>query len=299
MRERNIIIGVALCVWNGSKTIEKTVSSIINQSYIGKVNIIILDNRSDDNTVKLLKKIKKKNKKKNINIKILIDKKKRNVVAAQNYLIKKYFKKFEYFFLATDDEYYHRNFIASAINKLTKQKLDLVYTNYQIVNSQGSVLSKTNKPIYSFKKSKFLNLSNFIIYRNINPIIFGIYRTKSFMEIQNYYNYFDQSMSNHDNLFIFNFLLNKKVGNINKNYFYFLSKNRNLIEKLRKSGPKYWKLSSLISIFKYQFNFSVKISKSIANSKDLKTYEKIILYLITASIYFQKTISYIIKFKYV
>ena len=155
-----------------------------------------------------------------------------------------------------------------------------------------------NFPIYENKTSNFFNLIKYIIFRNINPIALGVYRTNSLIELFRYYNYFDKSNSNHDNLFMINFLLNKKVGVIKKIYFQFFKKNRNKIEKIRNSGPIYWKRSSLFMIFVYQFNFLREVIKSITKSNKLNFIEKQLLYCLLVLSYFQKTFSYIAKYKF-
>ena len=286
---------IGLCVWNGESTIKKTILSLLNQNYKKKIKIIILDNRSDDKTIKIIKKLKNNNKKKNIVIKLIVDKKKRNVVAAQNYIAKKYFYKFDFSMFVMDDDIYHKNFVSIIIKRLKKKNLDLVYTNYMKINSDTKKIVARNKPLYSITKNKFYNLANYIIYRNINPIFFGIYRTKSLLELIEYYNHFDCSKSNHDNLLIFNFLLKKKVDVIKKNYFFFLEKDRNKIEKIRKTGPSYWKLSSILTIFIYQFNFSAKMANVLAKSNQINLLKKIFLFSLISIIYFQKTFSFVTK----
>jgi glycosyltransferase involved in cell wall biosynthesis len=289
----NLCIG--LCVWNGESTIKKTILSLLNQNYKNNIKIIILDNRSDDRTVRIIKELKNNNKKKNIIIKLVIDKKKRNVVAAQNYLAKKYFLKFDFSMFVMDDDIYHKNFVNTVIKRLKKKNLDLVYTNYMKIDSDTKKIIARNKPLYSYTISKFYNLANYIIYRNINPIFFGIYRTKSLLELIEYYNHFDSSKSNHDNLLIFNFLLKKKVDVIKKNYFFFLEKDRNKIEKIRETGPSYWKLSSLFTIFIYQFNFSTRMINLLVKSNQISLLKKILLFSLISIIYFQKTLSYVTK----
>ena len=288
-------LGIFLCVWNGEKTIENSINSILKQKYNGLINLYILDNQSEDRTVKILKKIKKRNKKKNFNIKILIDKKKRDILEAQRYLINKYLHKTDYCMIMTDDDFYNKNFLNNVMLKLVSKNLDLVYTFYNFVDVKNKIFYTKNYPFYNYTKSKLVNLSNFIIYRNINPIFFGVYKSIALKNELKHYKYFDNSKSNHDNVFIFNFLLKKKVGVLKKKYFNFAIKDRNEIEKKRKTGPNYWKISSLLTIFIYQFNFSVKITKSIINFHKLKLIQKIFLVLLIVIIYFQKTLFYIIK----
>ena len=288
-------LGIFLCVWNGENSIEKSINSILEQKYNGSVNLYILDNRSEDTTIKILKKLKKKNKKKNFIIKILIDKKKRNILEAQRYLIKKYLHTTDYCMIMTDDDYYNKNFLNEIMLKLQLENLDLVYSFYNFVDKKNKIFYARNFPDYSYTKSRLENIINFILYRNINPIFFGVYKSSALKTEFKHYRYFDDSKSNHDNLFIFNFLLKKKVGVLKKKYFNFAIKDRNEIEKNRKTGPKYWKKSSLFKIFIYQFNFSIKITKSIINFYRFSFIKKILLVLFIIIIYFQKTLFYVIR----
>ena len=50
-------LGIFLCVWNGEKTIENSINSILRQKYKGLVNLYILDNQSEDTTIEILRKI--------------------------------------------------------------------------------------------------------------------------------------------------------------------------------------------------------------------------------------------------
>ena len=71
-------IGIGLNIWNGEKTIINTLKSLINQTYYN-IEIIILDNRSTDQTAQKIKNFIKRNKKKKkkIKIELIIDKKKK------------------------------------------------------------------------------------------------------------------------------------------------------------------------------------------------------------------------------
>lgn len=288
-------LGIFLCVWNGEKTIENSINSILRQKYKGLVNLYILDNQSEDTTIKILRKIKKRNKKKNFVIKILIDKKKRDILEAQRYLVKKFLHKTDYCMIMTDDDFYNKNFLNDVILKLESKNLDLIYTFYNFIDEKNKIFLAKNYPYYNYTKSRLKNLSNFILFRNINPIFFGVYKSSAFKTEFKHYRYFDDSKSNHDNIFIFNFLLKKKVGVLKKRYFNFAIKDRNEIEKSRNTGPNYWKISSLFKIFIYQFNFSLKIIKSFMNLYTLSPIEKLLLVTLIVIIYFQKTLFYIIK----
>lgn len=58
-------VSIILCTYNAEKFIAPTLESLINQTY-PNIEILILDNDSKDNTVKLIKKIRKKSQKINL-----------------------------------------------------------------------------------------------------------------------------------------------------------------------------------------------------------------------------------------
>ena len=186
----NICIGIT--VWNGEKTIENSLLSLLKQNYLEKIFIVILDNRSDDKTVTIVKKLINKNKKKNIKIKLIIDKKKRSGVAAQRHLAKKYFNNYNYCMFAMDDDIYHKNFISSTTKELKKKFRFSIHKLYDDRRKKKKIKVR-NKPIYSHVNNLFVNVANYIIYRNINPIFFGVYKSQSLLELLNFYNYFDNS----------------------------------------------------------------------------------------------------------
>lgn len=64
-------IAIYLPVWNSQATIKDALLSLLNQTY-KKIIIFILDNRSSDKTVPIIKNIQKKDNR----IKLIIDKKK-------------------------------------------------------------------------------------------------------------------------------------------------------------------------------------------------------------------------------
>ena len=52
-------IGIGINVWNGERTIKRVINSLLKQTY-KNFTIYILDNKSTDDTVNIIKKIKKK-----------------------------------------------------------------------------------------------------------------------------------------------------------------------------------------------------------------------------------------------
>jgi glycosyltransferase involved in cell wall biosynthesis len=57
----NTNIGIGINVWNGERTIKRVINSLLKQTY-KNFTIYILDNKSTDDTINIIKKIKKKKK---------------------------------------------------------------------------------------------------------------------------------------------------------------------------------------------------------------------------------------------
>ena len=70
----------------------------------------------------------------------------------------------------TDDDFYNKNFLNDVILKLESKNLDLIYTFYNFIDEKNKIFFAKNYPYYNYTKSRLKNLSNFILFRNINPI---------------------------------------------------------------------------------------------------------------------------------
>ena len=288
-------VAIGLYVWNGERTIEQTIKSLLNQTY-KNIKIFILDNKSSDSTVQIIKKIKKikKNKKK---IFLIIDKIQRNQADAPKFLIKKYLKKYKYSMLVGDDDIYDQKFIEAILCKLNK-KIRMVYTAYNLIDLNGRLYNKEDFPTYNENNSYFFNLFKFIIYRNLISMMAGIFETQYLTKSFKFYKIYDKSLTNYDNLMLVDFLANNRIGHVNKKLFNYRKKNRIEVAKIRgqKGISEFQNISkSLLLIFLYQFNFSKKATEIIAQSKKINEIQKIILYILIIITYFQKCLSFLIK----
>ncbi len=143
-KKEKIEVDIILPNYNSSNYIIKTVNSILNQSY-KNWKLIIVDDFSDEKTIKILKKnfINK-------NIKIYFLKKNRGAGFCRNYAIKK--SSSPYLAFIDSDDIWEREKLKKQINFMKKNNYSFSYTDYVTFGDK-------NRKIKTPKK---INFSNFI-----------------------------------------------------------------------------------------------------------------------------------------
>jgi glycosyltransferase involved in cell wall biosynthesis len=296
-------IAVGFFVWNGEKTMKDAIMSIVNQTY-KNIDIIVLDNQSEDSTISIVKEIKNKFQKKNISI--VIDKKKRDLPSACRFLVKEYLRKYEYSMVLSDDDIIHPKFIETAFERIKKYNLDLVYSSFNFINMDNKI-SKPNNisfnfkfakyPIYTRSNSRLSNLLMFIFFKNMMPILHGLFKTKSLLRSINYFKYFDQSRSNYETGFLVHFFILNTVDQIKKVMLQFRVKDRIKIYTMRKNA-EVRTYSGFFSNFKmifFQMTLSKLIARIILNSKKVSFWKKVTLLIFIMLNYFWRINIYTLK----
>ena len=141
-------VDIIIPVYNSQKFINKTIKSVFRQTY-KKWKIIIIDDASTDNTIKLVEKIRKKYKERR---KIVILK--NNINSGQAFSRNrglKYSKSKFVTFLDADD-FWDKNKLKKQINFMLKYNYDFTYCDYKSI--------KNNK-IKIIKTPNFFNYKNF------------------------------------------------------------------------------------------------------------------------------------------
>ena len=141
-------VDIIIPVYNSQEFINKTINSVFRQTY-KKWKIIIIDDASTDNTIKLLEKIRKKYKERR---KIVILK--NNINSGQAFSRNrglKYSKSKFVTFLDSDD-FWDKNKLKKQINFMLKYNYDFTYCDYKSI--------KNNK-IKIIKTPNFFNYKNF------------------------------------------------------------------------------------------------------------------------------------------
>lgn len=142
---KKIIISVIIPLFNKEKFIEKSLNSALNQKNFSNYEIIIVDDKSKDNSLHV---VKKKNFK---NLNIISLKKNRGVSAARNIGINHADGKYIYF-LDADDQMCE-NTLSELYKVANKFNCDYVFSDFKKI-SYGKEL---RKDIFSYHQDRFFN----------------------------------------------------------------------------------------------------------------------------------------------
>lgn len=144
-------LSIVTTVLNNEKFIYDCVNSVKKQKFNDKYEHIVVDGGSNDNTLKILKKLKKNNR----NLKVFI-KKNLGIYEGINYAIKK--SKYNYIGLLHSDDFYKNNRVFKNILEQFKSdnKLLSIHSNVEFVKRNNK------KKIVRFFKSEQLTSEDFI-----------------------------------------------------------------------------------------------------------------------------------------
>ena len=133
------IVSVIITVYNKKKFIEKTLESVLNQSF-KNIEIIVIDDCSTDHSDQIIKNFIKKNK---LKIKFIQNHKNQGVSFSRNLGFKKSSGQFVAFL--DGDDYYLKNFISKCLGKFDRN-IDIVHCSWFRVNKFYQVKSKYFAP---------------------------------------------------------------------------------------------------------------------------------------------------------
>ena len=136
MKSKKNLVSIIINCYNGEKYLKEALLSIKAQTY-KNWELIFWDNKSTDNSVKILKSLKIKN------LKYFLSKKHTSLYAARNLAIKK--TKGEYIGFIDVDDLWEKNKLKKQIKLFNDEKTVLVYGNSWLKNEKNK------------KKKKFIN----------------------------------------------------------------------------------------------------------------------------------------------
>jgi len=161
----NPLFSIITITYNAEKTLEKTIKSVVNQSYSG-IEYIIIDGASTDATLDICDKYKS-------NIAKIISEKDSGIYDAMNKGLALATGDYIWFINA-GDTIYEYNTISNFITGLKKYP-DIIYGETSIINIDGEFLymrrlkSPTSLTWKSFKNGMMVSHQAFIVKREIAP----------------------------------------------------------------------------------------------------------------------------------
>jgi glycosyltransferase involved in cell wall biosynthesis len=129
VKQNKPLVSIITVVYNGEKYLEKTIQSVINQTYTN-IEYIIIDGGSSDNTVDIIKKYDNY-------ISYWISEKDNGIYNAMNKGIK--IANGEIIAILNSDDYYKSYAVENSVNNIINYNVDFSYANINIIDP------KTNK----------------------------------------------------------------------------------------------------------------------------------------------------------
>lgn len=219
----NIDVEIGLCTWNGENYIDELLTSLSNQTH-EHIKVIILDNQSTDSTPKIIQSYANKDSR----FIYIRDSIQRSLVDAQRYMVQNLLSG-RYNMVVCDDDVYGATFIQRALEYLLDNpSLGLYYPCHKLIsNNSAKIFTSTVPALYTSNRPSWVNALLFSWHRNCVPVFFGIYRRDCLLESIRYFTLLDNLGWNHDNVFLFDFLLNNKVqASLISSDFYYRIKDR-------------------------------------------------------------------------
>ena len=160
MKKNNKYIDIILPNYNSEDFLEKTIKSIIQQSFVNW-NLIIVDDSSNSKTKKILKKYLNHKK-----IKIFFLKKNKGTGYCRNLAIKK--SKNSFIAFIDSDDLWMKNKLNYQISFMKKNNLSFTYTNYKTFGLKNKKINVPKKFTYrEFIKNTSIATSTMMVKRSL------------------------------------------------------------------------------------------------------------------------------------
>jgi glycosyltransferase involved in cell wall biosynthesis len=252
---------ITVCIqsYNHGKYIAGCIQSILNQTY-KNFNIIIFDDGSNDETIKIVKKIISENK--NKKIRLIRTNSPKNHTNFNNIL--KSYKIFgEYFTIFHSDDIYEPNILEEQVKFMdTNQDVIATSTNANLINNKNKFIRTINIPHELKKITKINNLKFTELLFNFGFFLMTpsfIYRTIFFKKKKIFFNYQKFGWAG-DAYFFYTLSKYNSIGFIKKILFNYRISNESLSHNLRKNNTN---ISDLFKVLKEilkekKFNFDTR-----------------------------------------
>ena len=141
MNITNPLVSIITVCFNSKTTIEKTISSVLNQTY-KNIEYIIVDGLSTDGTIEVINRFVDLFKKNNISFKV-VSEKDNGIYDAMNKGIS--MSRGEIIGIINSDDWYEPIAVETAVNMYQETKYDLFYADIRIIKQNGKSFIKKAK----------------------------------------------------------------------------------------------------------------------------------------------------------
>jgi len=223
-------LSIIIPCYNVEKFVEKCVFSIVEQLNGIEYEIILINDKSKDDTLKILKKIKKENK----NIVIIDNVKNIGAGASRNKAIKK--AKYDYISFIDSDDYVNNNFYSEMLDRIIKDKSDFVLCDIAIVEDENV----TRYPAFEGEMTNYNIISSGLAASPCNKII----RKELLIKYP-----FEEGIMNEDVASILPIIANSKKISYSENSVYYYIQHSSSVQNSSLSDKKL-DIIKAVSIFK-------------------------------------------------
>ncbi len=165
----NLLVSIIIPVYNGIKYIEKTLMTLLEQSYT-HIEIILIDDGSTDDSLNYITKLSESDDRI-----IIIHKKNGGIASARNVGIKQ--ARGEFIAFCDQDDLWHKQKLSKQIPLFSNEHVGLVYSKVLVENQTRKTL--THKDSSRFLKGKVFNK---LIEENFISCISAVVRKKTIKE---------------------------------------------------------------------------------------------------------------------
>ncbi len=141
MKEKEILVSIITVVFNGEKTISKTIESVLDQTY-PHIEYIIQDGMSEDHTLEIANSYQEQFRQKEIAYQV-VSKKDNGIYDAMNKGITKAHGKI--IGMINADDWYEKDAVEKVVGFYEKTHFDLMYGDLRIVKNNGETQIKHSR----------------------------------------------------------------------------------------------------------------------------------------------------------
>lgn len=246
-----MLISIIIPLFNSQRYISKCIDSIYTNKYQSKFELIIINDKSKDNSLTIINKYIKKHS----NIKIINNKKNIGPGSSRNKGLK--IAKGKYILFLDSDDYLAKNSLDNLINYIKNKKFDLLAYNFKLF-STNKKLYKKRKDFSLLKFNKSEIISNFLAGKIDGSVIFTLFNRQL---IRKNLIIFPKFL--HEDIpFIFkSYLFAKNIKILNKTIYLKRYHNKSIVNNINKKRIigllKAWR--NLLKILKKEKYFPIEL----------------------------------------